>query len=271
MRISNALSLMVVFATCSVSLAQNRREERREERAAPVAVRGEAADAGRGSADQQIAACLHGANRNEIELSRLAQEKASNEAVRDFAAMMVKDHSPVLQKLQTVAGNLVTAQPQETPAATERRRGEGEERREPARREPAVKPESEAPAAAPGATRAPAGVAPEGRVVARVAGNGLDWVAIHKQVADQCLASTKAEFQKKEGAEFDQCYMGHAIMAHQKVLDEIKVLRNYASAELRQDLDKSAQMATHHLEEAKKIAESLKGETKSVSRKPKAE
>ena len=271
MRISSVLSLLLVLATYSVSIAQNRREERREERGVPVG-RVEATVAGQGSADQQIAACLYGANRNEIELSRLAQEKATNEAVRDFAAMMVKDHSLVLQKLHTVAGNLVTAPPPGTPAATERRRGEGEEGREPARREPAVKPESEAPAAAPGITRAPVGVAPEGRVVAKGTGNGLDWVAIHKQVADQCLASTKAEFQKKEGPDFDKCYMGHAIMAHQKVLDEIKVLRNYASAELRQDLDKSTQMATHHLEEAKKIAESLKGgETKSVSRKPKAE
>jgi predicted outer membrane protein len=263
MRTSYGLCLMAVFALCSVSVAQNRTEERREGRAAPV-VRG-GADAGRGSADQQIAACLYGGSRNEIELARLAQEKASNEAVREFAAMMIKDHTPGLQKLQSVAGNLVSAQPAGTPAAAERRKPEGEEGSEPPRREPRAKDASDAPATAGAA-------APEGRLVAQGAQGGLDWVAIHKQVADQCLASTKAEFQKKEGADFDQCYIGHAIMSHMKALDEIKVLRNYASAELRKDLDKTTQMATHHLEEAKKIAESLKGDgADRVSRKPKAE
>jgi predicted outer membrane protein len=262
MRISCGLCLVAVLALCSVSDAQNRTEERRER--APV-VRG-GAEAGRGSADQQIAACLYGGNRNEIELARLAQEKASNEAVREFAAMMVKDHTPALQKLQSVAGSLVSSQPAGAPAAGERRKPEGEEGSEPPRRGPRAKGGSDAPATPAGAG------APDGRLVAKGAHSDLDWVAIHKQVADQCLASTKAEFQKKKGAEFDQCYIGHAIMSHMKALDEIKVLRNYASAELQKDLDKSSQMATHHLEEAKKIAESLKGQdTKRVSRKPKAE
>jgi len=253
MRISIGVSLAFALAVSSIGFAQNRREERREERAA-LAAGGASAEAGRGSADQQIAACLYGANRNEIELSRLAQDKASSEAVREFAAMMVKDHSPVLEKLQAAAGPLVSAQA-------------------PSRREPRAKDESEAPAAAPSATRAPAGAGPADiGLPGAPPTNRLDWVAIHKQIADQCLASTKADFQRKEGAEFDQCYMGHQIMAHMKVLDEIKVLRNQASAELRKDLDESSQMASHHLEEAKKIADGLKSQdTKRVSRKPKAE
>jgi len=264
MRISIGVSLAFALAVSSIGFAQNRREERREERAAPAAG-GASAEAGRGSADQQIAACLYGANRNEIELSRLAQDKASSEAVREFAAMMVKDHSPVLEKLQAAAGPLVSAQAPGTPAAGERRA--------PSRREPRAKDESEAPAAAPSATRAPAGAGPADiGLPGAPPTNRLDWVAIHKQIADQCLASTKADFQRKEGAEFDQCYMGHQIMAHMKVLDEIKVLRNQASAELRKDLDESSQMASHHLEEAKKIADGLKSQdTKRVSRKPKAE
>src|SRR5436190_19695563 len=100
----------------------------------------------------------------------------------------------------------------------------------------------------------------------------FDWVSIHRQIADQCLASTKAEFQKKEGAEFDRCFMGEQIMAHAKTLDELKVLRNYAGPELRKDIDETTQMATRHLAEAKKIDESLQGNAgEGVSRKPTAE
>jgi predicted outer membrane protein len=101
---------------------------------------------------------------------------------------------------------------------------------------------------------------------------GLDWITVHKQLADQGLASVKAEFQKKEGAELDQCYMGQQIMAHMMTIDALKVVRNYASPELRKDLDETSQMATRHLDQAKKIAESMKGETgERVSRKPKAD
>src|SRR5262249_4726438 len=100
----------------------------------------------------------------------------------------------------------------------------------------------------------------------------LDWVSIQNQVAEQCLASTKAEFEKKQGAEFDQCYMGLQIMVHAKAMDELKVLRNYASAELRKDLDETTQTVARHLAEAKKIARSLQGESgERVSRKPKSE
>jgi Domain of unknown function (DUF4142) len=39
----------------------------------------------------------------EVELGKLAQEKSSTQSVKDFGAMMVKDHSAANRKLQTVA------------------------------------------------------------------------------------------------------------------------------------------------------------------------
>ncbi|QEC66702.1 DUF4142 domain-containing protein [Panacibacter ginsenosidivorans] len=39
----------------------------------------------------------------EVELGKLAQEKASDSRVRDFGAMMVKDHSAVGDKLKSIA------------------------------------------------------------------------------------------------------------------------------------------------------------------------
>ena len=41
----------------------------------------------------------------EVELGKLAQEKSSNQSVKDFGAMMVKDHSAANRKLQTVAAS----------------------------------------------------------------------------------------------------------------------------------------------------------------------
>jgi predicted outer membrane protein len=250
MRVNFGFLLAVAVCVSSLGWAQERREERREGRAA---VRREATDAPQhavGSADQQIAALLFGCARNEVEISKLAQDKAASEEVRSFAAMMVKDHTPGMEKLQQLAGPLVSAHAPGTPAAGVKKEVIKEEAREPGTR-----------------------VEERTTVEVRPAGaQGFDWVSVHKQIADQCLASTKAEFQKKDGAELDHCYMGQQIMAHAKTLDELKVLRTYASAELRKDIDETTEMATHHLAEAKKIAEGLKGGPgERVSRKPKAE
>ena len=40
---------------------------------------------------------------SEVELGNLAQKKATSDAVKDFAAMMVADHSKANEKLQTLA------------------------------------------------------------------------------------------------------------------------------------------------------------------------
>jgi putative membrane protein len=41
----------------------------------------------------------------EVELGKLAQEKSPSQSVKDFGAMMVKDHSAANRKLQTVAAS----------------------------------------------------------------------------------------------------------------------------------------------------------------------
>jgi len=41
----------------------------------------------------------------EVEAGRLAQEKSSNQKIKDFAAMMVKDHSAANEELKSVAAS----------------------------------------------------------------------------------------------------------------------------------------------------------------------
>jgi len=256
MRTIFGFSLAVTVCACSLGWAQERREERAVRREASLP-----AEHAAGSVDQQIAALLFGCARNEVEISKLAEEKGTSEEVRNFAAMMVKDHTPGMEKLQQLAGPLASAHAPGTPGAAVKK----EEVREEVREEPRVKARRE-----PAAPRGRAVVEERTTVEARPA--GFDWVNVHQQIADQCLASTKAEFQKKTGAEFDRCYMGEQIMAHAKTLDELKVLRNYAGPELRKDIEETTKIATHHLAEAKKIAESLQGTAGDrVSRKPKEE
>jgi predicted outer membrane protein len=208
--------------------------------------------------DQQIAAFLSGMARNEVEISRYAQSRLKSDEAREFAEKMVHDHEPGLKKLQHAAGNLAA---REHSATDKEGREEGKEERT-APREGAKAP---APAAAPPAQ--PGGT----RVDIRVGGAqaGLDWNHVHMQLADQCLASAKEELGKKDSDEVDHCYMGQQIMAHMKAIDDFKVMRNYASAELRKDIDEAIEMAQDHLKEAKKIMEEQKDRgSERTSRKP---
>src|SRR5690606_22695195 len=56
-----------------------------------------------GSADAQIASMLALGNRNEIEISKFAQEHLQSDEAKDFAANMIKDHTPAMQRLQQFA------------------------------------------------------------------------------------------------------------------------------------------------------------------------
>lgn len=99
---------------------------------------------------------------------------------------------------------------------------------------------------------------------------GLDWVSIHKEFGQQCLESTKKEFSAKSGAELDKCFMVHQAMAHQKMVDQLEVLQNHASGELKQKIGEEIQLAQGHLQEAKQIVEQFKDKpTERVSRNPK--
>ena len=94
----------------------------------------------------------------------------------------------------------------------------------------------------------------------------VDWVSIHKQMADQCLSSTRQELGRYQGDDFDKAYMGQQLVAHMKMADELKVLRNHATGELKQEIEKGLQMANAHLEEARRIMHKEKDEGSTTNR-----
>lgn len=203
--------------------------------------------------DQEIAAVKLAFCRNELELAKLASQKAESDEVKQFAAKMVKEHTEGCANLEKWAGNLAAAGGRaDRPAPGERR--EADER-----------PAAGAPGA-PGAGGSRFADAP-----ARSGqGGALNWVVIHQQLADQCLASAKQELAKKEGAEFDKCFIGMAIGGHQHAVDADKVFANHVTPQFRGELDECLKMASAHLMEAKEIMAKLSGESPRLTRKPNA-
>lgn len=235
--------------------------------------------------DQQIAALLWGCCKNEIEISRFALDRLQTEQAKAFAEKMIREHSQGCEKIQQIAGNLVGQHDHaaDSPAGAVNRE---------LRRDQPAREEGAAAESRPDTRRKLAGasaeVKPEGTAVETTTGNegtgrqgvaaaerhagenpqhtagraggahGVNWVSIHKQIGEQCLQSTKQEFERHQGADFDKAYMGQQIVAHMKALDELKVLREHATGELRTEIEKATEMATRHLEEARKIMEQQK-------------
>jgi len=182
------------------------------------------------SADQQIAALIHGGSHNEVEISKFVQAKLQNSEAKAFAEKMIEDHSADAENYQKWAGKHGDAALRE-----------GE----------------------PGGQRPADGQATAQR------GGAADWNKIHEQMAQQCLESSKQELGRHQGADLDQAYMGMQLAGHMKMQDELKVLRNHASPELRQQIDKSLQVVQGHLQQARQIKEQLKDSpSERVSRRP---
>jgi len=243
----------------SVSAAQVRPGARP---AAPAAAPAVAANT-QGTPDQQIAACLHGGAHNEVELAKFAQERAKSDEVKDFAARMIKDHTQQADKLARIAGNLVNSGTARGTTETRREvrkvpatEGKEEERRDD--RKEADTPREDRRVGREEAREDRREIREERREERVTARQPFNWVTVHKEVGEQCLESSKKELGRYEGADFDKAYMGHQIVAHMKMVDELKVFKNYATGQLQQDIEEGIDTAEHHLKEARKIMDDQK-------------
>jgi predicted outer membrane protein len=231
------------------------RTPRREARAPGREIEVDVAAGKAGTADQQLAACIHGSCQNEIAIATFAQDRLQTDAAKQFAAKMIEEHTASCEKIGQIAGPLAAHDDHARPArpgTPRREEGEGED---PAAPRAGVKVEAgEVEVQAGGARR------PGADITVRGAGAGgqLDWMAIHKEIGARCLESTKKEIGKHQGMDFDQAFMGQQLVAHLEMVDKLTVLKNHASPELRQEIENGLEMANRHLQEARQVMGQLK-------------
>jgi putative membrane protein len=94
-----ALCVAAAATACTGDRAANKAEEK------AVGTSGTAAEPKADMADRDFVGDMMADGRAEVELGKLAQQKASSKQVKDFAAMMVRDHIKTGAELKTVASN----------------------------------------------------------------------------------------------------------------------------------------------------------------------
>jgi len=177
-------------------------------------------------ADAQIAAFVWSKCTAEIQLAQFAEQRAQTDEVRQFAQKMAEDHSPGCQMLHQIAG---------MPAAVGGQAGRAGQ-------------------------AGPPGVRATGHFGGQTgaAGGAVNWTAIHSEIAQQCLQSTRETLSTQHGIDFDKGFMSQQELAHLELIAALKAVRTQASAQLRQPLDQELQTAQQHLQLAKQIMQQVK-------------
>ncbi len=185
----------------------------------------EPASASAKQSDNVLATWLLVSNNNEVALAEIAQQRAENPEVKQFAQKMVTDHRQMGQKLQPFASDALSA--------------------------------ARAGAAPTGGAD---GKPQEASASKTGAADQLDHVALLKELGDQCLSSARKELEEKQGAEFDRCFMGMAVGGHMKVNDMMVVFQRHATGDLKNVIMEGQKTVEMHLQHAKELSKKLQGE-----------
>jgi hypothetical protein len=236
--------------------------------------------------DHFLATCIAINNQEEVALSQWAQDKLQNAKAKEFAKMLVKDHSAFLTKLQQYApeateehfltSTTISTQEDHADGNPDTRRP-GAARRDERRRERAenkgkddTSDDSEPNDKDDQASRKGQGT------IQQVSGTteyvetknlNVDLMQLHREFAEQCLADTKEMLSAKSDQEFDTCFVGMQIARHAAMKTKLTVCERHATGDLKELLSQAKATTTEHLEHAQKLVKELAPEAKTAATK----
>jgi predicted outer membrane protein len=201
-RMSLAALAAGALAMSTIAVAQQREQPRQPNQAQPErrtitpgAQQETSGDASK--ADAQLAACLIIGNNKEVALAQFAQQHAQDPGVKEFAQQMIQDHEQFAAELQKFAAQggyneqqlAVRATASERATAQDQPGAADEAQQRRAARDPQLDPNDQATAR-------------------RQTGDqeGVDFVSLKQEIAQQCLESASAALSEKPESEFDKCY-----------------------------------------------------------------
>lgn len=212
------------------------------------------------SNDHMLASCVALENQEEVALAKWAKDKTKNKDVREFAEMLVKDHTAFLDKLKHFAPEATAADyldHQFTDAGVNR----GATNAPRAAAQPNANPNANAQR--PNVIQQQAAKPQlDGRNEATI-----DMFALHREIAQQCLADTKKMLGDKDSDKFDDCFVGLQIAKHAAMKTKLSVLERHSSQELKDLLAAGEKTTSKHLDRAEELMKQLAKDSQSTASK----
>jgi len=245
--------------------------------------------------DHIMAACVAIDNQEEVALATMLRDKLQHDEVKQFAAMMIRDHQNYLTSLEKFAPGIATEQLDHSGTAGQ---AQGNNKRtgvEQAR--------GEASANASGVRRTSGtdqdrdnqdrdnqdrdnqdrdnqdrdnqdrkkrnrqtttGDRDSQNQNARnLSGSPLsqggqpDQIQIQREIAQECLRATREDMQNKQGADADKAFIGAQIIKHGAMKAKLTVLQRHASSELAQVFAQGLETTEKHKQQAEQIMKKL--------------
>jgi len=224
-------ALLLVGIVLAQDPAQRVREQQQQpgQPGAAAAQPGQPGARGVGSLDSHLALCLTMDNQHEIAIAEIAKQRSKDNEVKQFADKLIQDHTQFLQQLARFAGN--------QPGMADGQPG-------------AARPNER--------TGQPGQPAQSGGAMAQAQGGQPNFLALKQQIGQKALELTKNELEKKDGVEFDKCFVGDQIGSHIWVLATLEVFKDQqVSPDFRSAIEKGIQTTREHLDHAKKLADTL--------------
>ncbi len=189
---------------------------------------------------QQIATCLALDNQEEVVLAKFAGEKSKNEEVVKFAKLIAEEHQACLKKLSKMAPDAA-------------REGYLQDNRTDDRSESTTRSDVSTGTTSPNATQPANRGDTKSSTSSGTQTGSVDMMQLQREIAQQCITDSKQYLSKKEGAEFDKCFVGMQIAKHAAMHTKLVVLKRHTSDELQQIVSEGIQTTAQHM----KMAESL--------------
>jgi predicted outer membrane protein len=225
--------------------------------------------------DHFLVKVLIKANKDEIEMGKLAEQRSSNADIKQLATQMVQDHTRFLNQLEQFKGaggqqmqgraafrgttpDSQTGQPQQqqTPLSQQQVQQQLQHLQNPQN------------AQQPGNINQPAiagqqGIAGQQRIAGQQGMRGEHMMGEHgpagqfamimEEVDRNMQQSLTRELSSKQGAEFDRCYLTGQLFGHMWVVEALKTFQQHASPQLRPILQEGLQTSEQHLTHIKSV------------------
>jgi predicted outer membrane protein len=167
--------------------------------------------------DQVLASCLAIGNKEEVEIARFAKEKTKNSQVKEFAAMLQEEHQACVEKLAKFAPQIAQT------SLSDGSKTANTSSTTDSARNPQI----------------------------------FDAIALHQEIAQQCLKDTKEMLSEKEDSKFDQCFVGMQLARHAAMKTQLTVFQRHATGELKDIITQGLETTKKHFKTAENLMEQL--------------